>query len=265
MSNILDTIIAHKRREVAQAKKQKPLAILMKETGHRQAPRSMRTAIRNGSGLIAEFKRASPSKGLIRQQADPAAIAASYEKAGASAVSVLTDRSFFLAEESDLPAVADTVELPILRKDFIIDTYQIAEARAQGADCILLIAAALSKSRLAELLQAAIDLGLEALVEVHRPEELDKLCGRETLIGVNNRNLDNFTVDIQVSLALAPMLGDTVVKVTESGLDSTTHLQELVRAGFSGFLVGESLMRSADPGAACAAMVTAIKQAKNAG
>ena len=131
--------------------------------------------------------------------------------------------------------------------------------------CILLIAAALSKNRLAELLQAATDLGMEALVEVHRPEELDKLCGRETLIGVNNRNLDNFTVDIQVSLALAPMLGDTVVKVTESGLDSATHLQELVRAGFSGFLVGESLMRPADPGAACAAMVTAIKQAKNAG
>ncbi len=265
MSNILDTIIAHKRTEVAQTQKQKPLTALIKEAGHRPAPRSMRSAILNGSGLIAEFKRASPSKGLIRPQADPAAIAASYEKAGASAVSVLTDRSFFRAQNSDLPAVADTVELPVLRKDFIIDTYQVAEARAMGADCILLIASVLTKSQLAQLLDVATDLGLEALVEVHRPEELDKLCGRETLIGVNNRNLDNFTVDIQVSLALAPLLGDTVVKVTESGLSSASHLQELVRAGFSGFLVGENLMRAADPGAACADMVEAIKQAKNAG
>ncbi len=265
MSNILDTIITHKRKEVAQAKKLRPLANLMKGVQHRPAAQSMRTAIRNGSGLIAEFKRASPSKGLIRPQADPATIAASYEKAGASAVSVLTDRSFFQAENSDLPTVVNSVSLPVLRKDFIVDVYQVVEARALGADCILLIAAALSKNRLAELLQAATDLGMEALVEVHRPEELDKLCGRETLIGVNNRNLDNFTVDIQVSLALAPMLGDTVVKVTESGLDSATHLQELVKAGYSGFLVGESLMRASDPGVACAAMVAAIKQAKNAG
>jgi len=258
MKGILEKIVQQKRVEVAQQKAKNPIQQLTNDNGLKRQPLSMQSAIINGSGIIAEFKRASPSKGVIRANADIIEITKSYQKAGASAISVLTDTQFFKASASDLPNAREVISIPILRKEFIIDPYQIYQAKIMGADCILLIAAILEATAMKQLLKVADDLGLDTIVEVHNLQELTKLSGNEKLIGVNNRNLDTFEVDIETSLGLSSQLGD-VVKITESGLSSSSNLQMLLNAGYKGFLVGESFMKEENPGNACADFIKQIK------
>jgi indole-3-glycerol phosphate synthase len=222
----------------------------------------MAAAILNGSGVIAEFKRASPSKGLINAGADVINITKQYQKAGVSAISVLTDSHFFSALPDDLPTARANVDIPILRKDFTIDLYQIYQAKIMGADCILLIAAILSADEIKEFVNFSNDLGLDSIIEVHSLADLDKLSGNEKIIGVNNRNLDTFEVNNETSLQLAKQLGD-VIKITESGLSAGSNLKALVNAGYNGFLVGESFMKEIDPGKACRSFVEEINLLKS--
>lgn len=259
MRGVLDKIVQAKLEEVATLKSINSLASLKKKSQLKETSRSLKTSILKGSGVIAEFKRASPSKGQIRANADPKEIALGYELAGASAISVLTDNAFFQGSVDDLIQVKQTVELPVLRKDFTIDPYQIYEAKIMGADCILLIAAILSKQQIADYLSIAFDLGLEAIIEIHDSVELEKLSGKEEIVGVNNRNLDTFEVDISNSIMLSEKL-NSQVKIAESGLDSGSNLSALQKAGFNGFLVGESFMKEEDPGAACHNFIKNIKE-----
>lgn len=259
MRGVLDKIVQAKLEEVATLKSINSLASLKKNSQLKETSRSLKTSILKGSGVIAEFKRASPSKGQIRANADPKEIALGYELAGASAISVLTDNTFFQGSVDDLIQVKQTVELPVLRKDFTIDPYQIYEAKIMGADCILLIAAILSKQQIADYLSIAFDLGLEAIIEIHDSVELEKLSGKEEIVGVNNRNLDTFEVDISNSIMLSEKL-NSQVKIAESGLDSGSNLSALQKAGFNGFLVGESFMKEEDPGAACHNFIKNIKE-----
>ena len=259
MRGVLDKIVRAKLEEVATLKSINSLASLKKKSQLKETSRSLKTSILKGSGVIAEFKRASPSKGQIRANADPKEIALGYELAGASAISVLTDNTFFQGSVDDLIQVKQTVELPVLRKDFTIDPYQIYEAKIMGADCILLIAAILSKQQIADYLSIAYDLGLEAIIEIHDSVELEKLSGKEEIVGVNNRNLDTFEVDISNSIMLSEKL-NSQVKIAESGLDSGSNLSALQKAGFNGFLVGESFMKEEDPGAACHNFIKNIKE-----
>lgn len=250
MRGVLQQIVDHKKLEVAERQALTPESVLRKKIDLTNKSRSMKEAILRGSGVIAEFKRASPSKGMIRENANPQEIAQAYQQAGASAVSVLTDNHFFRGTEDDLRLVRSSVELPILRKDFTIHPYQLVEAKAIGADCILLIAAILTKEQLYDLHAKAVDLGLEVLVEIHDEIELEKLSGREALVGINNRNLDTFEVDIANSIRLAGLLPDAV-RIAESGLGNDSNIKDLVAAGFHGFLIGESFMKEEDPGKAC--------------
>lgn len=253
MSTILDQILAKKREEVAAAKAARPLSSL--ELGAHGAPRGLHRALTRQPGepvrVLAEIKRASPSAGAIRAGADPAEIAAEYEAAGASAISVLTDREFFDGELAFLARCRARVQLPLLRKDFIVDAYQVAEARAAGADAVLLIVAALARSQLAELLAAAESYGLDALVEVHdaREAETALACGVE-LLGVNHRNLKTLSIDMSLTGAIAPTLPPGTVLVAESGIKTAADVKLLGAVGAHAVLVGEHLMRAASPGTA---------------
>ena len=258
MRGVLNTIIAHKKNEVRQRKSIVPMADLLANRMLQRQGLSMRASILGGSGVIAEFKRASPSKGVIREGAVPREIASLYARAGASGISVLTDSRFFMGSDQDLQEIRAAVELPVLRKDFIIDPYQVFEAKAMGADCILLIASVLKKAAVHALHRQAEDLGLEVLVEIHEEQELDKLSGDEKLIGINNRNLDTFEVDIQNSIRLAGSLPEAV-KIAESGLGNQSDLKQLREAGFKGFLVGESFMKADDPGMACSSFIAQLR------
>ena len=257
MRGVLNDIVENKRTEIAQRREQLGIQALMQNPQAKVASKSMKQAILDGSGLIAEFKRASPSKGVIKHDADCFAIPQAYELSGASAVSVLTDTKFFSGSDDDLICARSAINIPILRKDFIIDPYQVYESKAIGADCILLIAAILNKNELSNLYTIAIDCGLDVLVEIHDAKELDKLTGIEEIIGINNRNLDSFEVDIENSLRLAAMLPEAI-KIAESGLGSGSNLKRLKDAGFHGFLVGESFMKEADPGLASRLFVEQI-------
>lgn len=206
--------------------------------------------------VIAECKRRSPSSGILSRQYDAAAIARSYERAGAAAVSVLTEPAFFDGSVDDLAAVGRAVSVPVLCKDFILDVYQLAEARAAGADAVLLIAAALDEASLRDLLQRAGDLGLDALVEVHDEDELVRaLAAGAEIVGVNNRDLRTLEVQVETARRLADLIPDHVVAVAESGLKTRTDLEELGARGFDAFLIGEWFMRQADPGFALAQLV----------
>jgi indole-3-glycerol phosphate synthase len=262
MNGILEEIVIYKRQEVKDSMAAYALANLIKDPRLKKDSRSMKSAILEGSGVIAEFKRASPSKGVISTNADVSSITKSYEIACASAISVITDRHFFKAEANDLAKSRSNINIPILRKDFTIDSYQIYEAKVLGADCILLIAAILTNNEIKEFISIAADLGLESIVEVHNAAELDKLSGNERIIGVNNRNLDTFEVNIETSLDLANQLGD-VLKITESGLELSSNLKSLVNAGYRGFLVGESFMKEDNPGEACQNFVKEIELLKS--
>jgi indole-3-glycerol phosphate synthase len=207
--------------------------------------------------VIAECKRRSPSKGVLRADYDAAAIAAAYDRAGAAAISVLTEPAFFDGHLDHLSAVRRATSLPVLRKDFIVDRYQILEARAAGADAILLIVAALSRAALAQLHQAAADAGLDVLVEIHDSSELPiALNAGASIVGVNNRNLRTLAVDTSVSMRAVEQIPEDVIAVAESGLKTSADLQELTTAGYDAFLIGERLMAAEDPGQALAALLS---------
>jgi indole-3-glycerol phosphate synthase len=217
---------------------------------------ALRAAIAAGrAAVIAEVKRASPSKGLLRADFDPAAIARSYEAGGASCLSVLTDRQYFQGEAAHLAAARGACALPVLRKDFVVEPYQVFESRAWGADCILLIAAALEEASMRELESVARGLGMAVLVEVHDANELDiALRLRTPLVGINNRDLRTFETHLERTLELAPSVPAGRVVVTESGIASRDDVKRLRNGGIGAFLVGEAFMRAADPGAALAAL-----------
>jgi indole-3-glycerol phosphate synthase len=262
MIGILDKIVRHKKQEIQKLNAVEPLSRLVIDYRLKNTSISMQEAIINGSGVIAEFKRASPSKGLINAEADIISVTHGYQNSGASAISVLTDSHFFGAVEGDLSSARETVDIPILRKDFTIDLYQIYQAKIMGADCILLIAAMLTADEIKEFIRVANDLGMDSIIEVHNQTELDKLSGNEKIIGVNNRNLDTFEVDIETSLQLVNQLGD-VIKVSESGLDADSNIKALVNAGYHGFLVGESFMKDDDASQACQNFVDKVNLLKS--
>jgi len=254
MSDILKKILGVKAAEVAQARAHESLAAVRFRAERRQDVRDFVAALERpiaagGAGVIAEIKKASPSKGLLRAAFDPPAIARSYAEHGAACLSVLTDVQFFQGELGYLEAARMTVDLPVLRKDFVIDEYQVYEARAAGADCILLIAAALDDAHMRALEQCARDLGMAVLVEVHDAAELERaLCLDTPLIGINNRNLRTFTVSLQTTLDLLPAIGSGRRVVTESGILAADDVARMRAAGVHAFLVGEAFMRAADPG-----------------
>lgn len=254
-SNILDTILATKREELVAAKRSVTLADLEARARTAGPVRSLHAALTRAPGepvrVLAEIKRASPSAGAIRAGADPAVIAASYAEAGAAAISVLTDRQYFDGDLTFLARVRERVGLPLLRKDFLIDGYQVAEARAAGADAVLLIVAALSPAQLAELLAAAQTYQLDALVEVHTVREAEiALAAGTTLLGVNHRDLRTFHIDMSLTSVVAPMLPHDVVLVAESGIKTAADVKLMGAVGAHAVLVGEQLMRAADPGLA---------------
>jgi indole-3-glycerol phosphate synthase len=254
MSDILKKILGVKAAEVAQARAHESLAAVRFRAERRQDVRDFLAALERpiaagGAGVIAEIKKASPSKGLLRAAFDPPAIARSYAEHGAACLSVLTDVQFFQGELGYLEAARMTVDLPVLRKDFVIDEYQVYEARAAGADCILLIAAALDDAHMRSLEQCARELGMAVLVEVHDAAELERALRLDTpLIGVNNRNLRTFAVSLQTTLDLLPRVGPGRRIVTESGILAPEDVARMRAAGVSAFLVGEAFMRAADPG-----------------
>jgi indole-3-glycerol phosphate synthase len=259
MSDVLARICADKVVHVAERKRQLPPSEMMAAAAGRNkidpprgfARRLEQTAAAGHFALIAEIKRASPSKGLIRADFDPPALARAYRDGGAACISVLTDRPYFQGEDGFLMSVRTTVDLPLLRKDFMLDPYQVYESRALGADCILLIMAAIEDSQAAELAALAGDLGMDSLVEVHDAAELERALKLDArLVGINNRNLKTLAVDLAVTEALAPMVPRDRILVAESGLGRTADLERLHRVGAAAFLVGESLMRETDVAAA---------------
>ncbi len=263
MNDVLAEICAHKRAEVAAAKGRLPLSALEERAQTAEPPRGFRSALadRYGKGrlaVIAEFKRRSPSAGTIRAGADPAAIARAYAAAGATCLSVLTDETYFGGCAADLAAARSACSLPVLRKDFLVDPWQVVEARAIGADAVLVIMAAVTDDLAEDLITAAREWGMDALVEVHDVTEFDRAMALGVsvdLIGINNRDLKRMTVDLGTSIALAPRLPEGVLGVAESGLKSHADLLRCQEAGIGCFLIGESLMRAADPGAALAALL----------
>jgi indole-3-glycerol phosphate synthase len=247
---ILDRIVDARRASVAHRKRVLP-EVALKIAVEKKAPpaRDFAAALsRDGCNVIAELKKASPSLGVIRQEYAPAVLAAGLEQAGAVALSVLTEEDFFSGSLADLKEARRVVQIPILRKDFIVDPWQVWEARAAGADSFLLIAAVLGDSAMRQLLDLGRSLGMEPLVEVHSREELDRVVAAEArIIGVNNRDLHNFQVHLETSLELIEQIPDDCIAVSESGLRTHEDLVRLRRAGFDAFLIGEHLMKSADP------------------
>jgi indole-3-glycerol phosphate synthase len=261
VSDILDRIVAVKRDEIAAAKARVPAAALRAQAETRTDTRGFEQALRakraaGQAGVIAEVKKASPSKGVLRAHFVPAEIAVSYEGGGAACLSVLTDERFFQGSAAYLQQARAACTLPVLRKDFIVDGYQVDEARVMGADCILLIAACLADAQLGELEAQAGSLGMDVLVEVHDEHELERAlrCTRTPLVGVNNRNLRTFEVSLETTLDLLPGLPADRLLVTESGIGTRADVLRLRTAGVHSFLVGEAFMRAEDPGAALAAL-----------
>ena len=253
---ILERILQVKRGEIAAARARVPMdeieARARAASPARDFVGALRAKVAAGvPAVIAEIKKASPSKGLLRQNFDPAAIARSYEQAGAACMSVLTDREFFQGSADDLAKARNAAALPVLRKDFIVEPYQVYESRAMGADCILLIVACLARQDMQGLEALARELGLAVLVEVHSAPELEAALTLKTpLIGVNNRDLRTFETRLETTLELLPRAGEGRIVVSESGIGSAEDVARLRRAGVQGFLVGESFMRAPDPGAA---------------
>ncbi len=257
--SILQTILSHKRTEVEEQRRAIPPAQLASKPLYNRTPLSLRAALAGNSlSVIAELKKASPSRGIIREHFDPAAIANEYVQAGAHSLSVLTDVRFFQGTIRTLEQIREQTPVPLLRKDFIIEEYQLHEAKAYGADAVLLIAAALPPARLRELHAAAGELGLECLVEVHTEEEIASLdLSIVRCVGINNRDLASFDTDIRTSLRLRPLLPDAVTVVSESGIRTPQDLAALARCGIHAVLVGETFMRAEHPGEALRSFLTA--------
>lgn len=249
---ILERILEVKRSEIAAAKERSPFATLEARARAAATPRDFVAALRaKRPAVIAEIKKASPSRGVLRADFDPATIAASYEGAGAACLSVLTDRQFFQGEPEHLVAARAACSLPVLRKDFVIEPYQVYESRALGADCILLIAACLDKQEMLGLERTATQLGMAVLVEVHDAAELETALALETpLIGINNRDLKTFETRLETTIDLLPRVSGARRVVTESGILSPADVARMRSGGVETFLVGEAFMRSPDPGAA---------------
>ena len=260
MSDILDKIVAVKREEIAAALAVRPLTTVRREAEARGGQRDFAGALRakvaaGHAAVIAEVKKASPSKGVLREHFVPAEIAASYARHGAACLSVLTDAQFFQGAPAFLEQARAACELPVLRKDFMVDAYQVFEARAMGADCILLIAACLDDAQMAALEAQALTLGMAVLVEVHDGAELDRALRLKTpLLGINNRNLRTFEVTLDTTLGLLPRVPADRLLITESGILGPADVQRMRAADVHAFLVGEAFMRAADPGAALASL-----------
>ncbi len=249
---MLAAILDNKREEVKEAKKRVPLTALRERAGSVAPPLSMLGRITEKEGarhrIIAEIKRASPSKGVLRQDLDPVEWAGRYQRAGATALSVLTDERFFKGSLTHLEQVRDIVQLPVLRKDFIIDAYQVHESRASGADVVLLIVRALDPAQFRELMEVTREIGMEALVEIHDEMELDRALDQGVrLLGINNRDLKTFNVDISVTERLMDRIPDDVVVVSASGIHSPEQILRLEAKGAKAFLIGEALVTAADP------------------
>jgi indole-3-glycerol phosphate synthase len=260
MSDILDRIVAVKRQEVAAGRARCGPEAMRRRAASRGGTRDFVAALRERvdagrPAVIAEIKKASPSRGVLREDFRPAEIAASYERHGAGALSVLTDVSFFQGAPEYLDAARSATALPVLRKDFMVDEWQIVESRALGADAVLLIVAALDDAELRDFEAAALELGMAVLVEVHDELELDRaLSLRTPLLGINNRNLRTFEVTLDTTLGLLPRIPAGRLVVTESGILARTDVRRMQAAGVNAFLVGEAFMRAADPGAALAGL-----------
>ncbi|MNK26343.1 Indole-3-glycerol phosphate synthase [compost metagenome] len=259
--NILDKIVLRKKEEVAAAKALVSIQDLENAVHFKRTPHSFKEFLlaTDRTGIIAEFKRRSPSKGLINGVADVAEVTQAYNNAGASALSVLTDVDFFGGKTADLLAARAANDIPILRKDFMIDEYQILEAKAWGADIILLIASILTPQQINDFGQFARNLGLNVLLEVHNLEELERsISPNLDAIGVNNRNLADFTVDIQTSFDLVNKIPNEFLKISESAISNPETIKDLKTAGFNGFLIGENFMKTENPGLAIQQFVAQV-------
>lgn len=257
-TNILDEILASTRARVAEQSAERPLEELQSFAELAPAPRPLASALAGPGAIrvIAEHKRRSPSRGAIREDLDPVDVVRGYEKAGAAALSVLTDEPFFGGTIEHLVAARAATALPVLRKDFVVDPWQIWEARAAGADAVLLIAAALENDALKQLLAVAVAAGMDALVEVHDRDELDRaLTAEARVVGANCRDLKTMEVSLDTALSIGSAIPAGVVAVAESGIKTGDDLRRLAKAGFSGFLVGEHLMSAPDPGEALRALL----------
>ena len=250
--NILDTIVARKKAEVAERKQRKPLDVIKLDAFYIRDTISLVEGLSrpNASGIIAEFKRKSPSKGVINDRVDLVEVTKAYQAAGASAVSILTDEYFFGGDDQDVVRAREVLDIPILRKEFIIDEYQVHEAKALGADLILLIAACLTKEEVVRFSTVARSLGLEVLLELHDEDELGHVCETIDLVGINNRSLKTFDVNIARSLRMAGQLPKDKLKVAESGIDDPAQVKLFRENGYSAFLIGENFMKTNDPGIA---------------
>jgi len=260
--NILETITAHKRKEVAAQKEKAPFALLEKEARFSRTCISLVQTLKrpDASGIIAEIKRKSPAQGVIHPNVIVDKVASCYAFAGCSGLSVLTDHEFFGGTSDDLVTARKVVDVPILRKEFIVDEYQIAEAKAIGADVILLIAACLEPEKIKWLTSVAHGLGLEVLLEVHDEAELmSNLDSGADLLGVNNRNLKTFEVSVDVSRELAEKIPASFVKISESGIANVSTVQELRRYGFEGFLMGQNFMKHEKPEEACRRFIEELR------
>ncbi|MEA4850388.1 MAG: indole-3-glycerol phosphate synthase TrpC [Paludibacter sp.] len=259
---ILDKIIESKRSEIASRKISAPLSALVNAPLYRRKCLSMKESLLNSeSGIISEFKRKSPSLGWINEEADVVEVAAGYSAAGASGISILTDSEFFGGSPLDIMAARQFVACPVLRKDFMIDEYQLYEAKAMGADVVLLIAAALTVKQTLELASKAHELGLEVLLEVHNEQELGHANDFVDMLGVNNRNLKTFEQNIQTSFDLAALIPDQFVKVSESGISKTETVRELRAVGYKGFLMGENFMKEENPASVLVNFISSLNPA----
>lgn len=259
MPGILQEIVAHKKLEVEEAQRARPAADLERALAGAGPVRSFAAALeaRAPIALIAEIKRASPAAGVIRAEFDPVALAKTYERCGAACLSVLTDGKYFQGALNDLVAARRNISIPVLRKDFFIDRYQVLEARVAGADCVLLIAECLNDCRMRDLYFYASELGMECLIEVYDVENLDRVLKLEPpVIGVNNRNLQTFVTDLEHTIRLAPRIVPNALLVSESGVRTRADVLKLREAGVRAVLVGETLMRSADVGAKIAELIS---------
>ncbi|MBK9736410.1 MAG: indole-3-glycerol phosphate synthase TrpC [Saprospiraceae bacterium] len=260
--NILDTIVKRKLEEVVARKRTASESDLLRSSAIERQGLSLSAFIidKKKSGIIAEFKRKSPTKPNIHLHADVNKVTKAYERAGASATSILTDIDFFGGSDDDVKKARIALNIPILRKDFVIDPYQVIEAKSIGADAILLIAEILTKAEIKSLSSLAISLGMEVLMEIHSADQLKKYHETIRNIGVNNRNLKTFITDIQYSKDIYPMLPSDTVKISESGIDDPNVVLDLIKTGYQGFLIGECFMKTEDPGQCCSEFIDRINE-----